>query len=117
MTFCTFCGYSADSACSKKTRIYPGSEPDPETGKQTQRGTICKLCDRKFFIREMISATTDSIKTQNISLSAISKTVKSTKRELKEMMKEQEEEEQTIKVQIAQLRKDIIKHHENSEVV
>lgn len=57
MVFCTFCGRSACEKCTKKTRLFPESYKDPATGKPTKRDTICKLCDRKFFIRELVNDT------------------------------------------------------------
>lgn len=65
MVFCTFCGLSACQDCTKKTRIYPKSDKDPETGKQSLRGVICKLCDRKFFIRDIVSRSMQQIETFN----------------------------------------------------
>ena len=73
MVFCTYCGHSNCKECSKKTRIYPNSQIDHETGKRTERGTICKLCDRKFHIKDIVQATSKLIEVQNISIKAIQK--------------------------------------------
>jgi hypothetical protein len=61
MSFCTFCGNSACLNCCKKTRLYPESIKDQKTGRPTARGAICKLCDRKFFIRELVNETLTQI--------------------------------------------------------
>lgn len=63
MIMCTFCGLSACQDCTKKTRIYPNCIKDPISQKQELRGIICKLCDRKFFIREMCDRTMKKIET------------------------------------------------------
>ena len=52
--FCTFCGDQTNETCLKKTRLYPEGPPDPETGKKTLRGRICKVCDYKFILRESV---------------------------------------------------------------
>lgn len=59
---CTFCGYACCQNCTKKTRPYPKSGDSQITtlrGHQTialkkHKGTICKECDRKFFVKEHI---------------------------------------------------------------
>ena len=52
MTLCTFCGMGACENCSKKKRPFPLS--DKKGGLHELRGTICKLCDRKFYIRKVV---------------------------------------------------------------
>ena len=76
MVYCTYCGLSNCKDCSKKTRIYPQCEVDHETGKRKERGTICKLCDRKFFIKDIVQNTSKQIEVQNISIKAIKKNLK-----------------------------------------
>ena len=73
MVYCTYCGLSNCKPCATKTRIYPNSQVDHETGKRTERGTICKLCDRKFFIKDIVRASSKEIATQNIAIKAIKK--------------------------------------------
>ena len=70
MVFCQFCGLSACQECTKKTRIFPGQvmgNSTRETVKEDkrERGTICKLCDRKFFIKEMMTKSMKDIEMQN----------------------------------------------------
>ena len=72
MVYCTYCGLSNCKACTQKTRIYPNSQVD-ESGVRTSRGTICKLCDRKFFIKNIVRASSKEIATQNIAIKAIKK--------------------------------------------
>lgn len=64
MVFCQFCGLSACQDCTKKTRIFAMSTAD-HTGKR-ERGIICKLCDRKFFIKEMMQKSIKEIEMQNV---------------------------------------------------
>lgn len=45
---CLFCGLGACKTCSQKTRAFPMAEK----GSKNDRGTICKLCDRKFIVRK-----------------------------------------------------------------
>ena len=48
--YCDFCSFQCCKDCGQKERPYPLAKP--ENGKR-KRGTICKLCDRKFFFRPM----------------------------------------------------------------
>jgi hypothetical protein len=92
MVYCQFCSYSNCKDCSKKTRLYPGltqskglevssSVPSNNPLKLAEkvsahkkekellkesRGKICKVCDRKFFIREMLLQSSKQIKMQNL---------------------------------------------------
>jgi len=59
MTLCTFCGYGACDNCTKKKRFHPLSEI--KNGLHESRGTICKLCDRKFFIKKLVDSTRKDI--------------------------------------------------------
>ena len=40
---------------------------------RNSRGTICKLCDRKFFIKNIVRTSSKEIATQNIAIKAIKK--------------------------------------------
>ena len=51
MHFCQFCGNSNCENCCYKERMYPRSRINAEGSKP--RGKICKLCDRKFLIRQL----------------------------------------------------------------
>ena len=66
MHFCTFCGYSNDAKCVKKTRIYPLA-PEDENGERA-RGKICKLCDRKFMVRKDVDEIKKLFKAAKMSL-------------------------------------------------
>lgn len=69
MVFCSFCGNSNDSKCMQKTKIYPHAAKDPETGKPTQRGPICKVCTHKFFVRERVNKVVQQINAAKVSMS------------------------------------------------
>ena len=45
--FSQFCTLAFCAKCRYKTRVYPLSE-------DLSRGDCCKICDRKFYIREMM---------------------------------------------------------------
>ena len=49
---CEFCGKSSCKNCLKKTRLF--RQVKTPCSDKTKRGRICKLCDRKFFIKDMI---------------------------------------------------------------
>ena len=52
MQLCTFCGYGACENCAKKKRPFPLSEV--KNNLHDLRGTVCKLCDRKFYIKKIV---------------------------------------------------------------
>jgi hypothetical protein len=54
MVLCTFCGMSACKDCSQKSRYYQASALD-DNKRRVARGVICRMCDRKFFVRNMIN--------------------------------------------------------------
>ena len=49
---CTFCAYSCCQDCTKKTMFYPKSPI--ENKRRVNRGLICRMCDRKLFVKSMI---------------------------------------------------------------
>ena len=51
MNFCEFCGMSSCDDCFYKERMYPRGKIDADGMKP--KGKICKLCDRKFIVRQM----------------------------------------------------------------
>ena len=53
MNFCKFCGHAVCKDCfdTKKTRVYPKSKLTSDG--QRDAGPICKLCDRKFLVRQI----------------------------------------------------------------
>lgn len=54
MVLCTFCGMSACKDCSQKSRYYQASALD-NSKRHVARGTICRMCDRKFLVRNMVT--------------------------------------------------------------
>ena len=80
---CDFCGNSNCKQCLCKTRPFINphrndvsasslSEKDSSFSAKdhpaAKRGRICRLCDRKFLIREMVQGSLDQIKVQNMSI-------------------------------------------------
>jgi len=51
MLFCSFCGNSNCANCLYKERMYPRGRINADG--QKPKGKICKLCDRKFIVRQM----------------------------------------------------------------
>jgi hypothetical protein len=54
--FCAFCGQACCKNCRAKERPYPKKNLG-----HSARGDVCLVCDRKFFIREMIKESTVNI--------------------------------------------------------
>ena len=107
MVYCTFCGLSNCKDCTKKTRIFPNSQPDPETGKRTKRGTICKMCDRKFFVKSIVQVTSKQISVQT---STIADTKKKLQRQCDDIqfdIKEDEYEQEAMLNQIDEADQDL----------
>jgi hypothetical protein len=82
MTMCTFCCYGACENCSKKKRFFPFSEVKNKL--HELRGTVCKQCDRKFFIRIMVDGTKREIDTNNSAIQSI----KTNKTKIKTQLKD-----------------------------
>ncbi|CDW79865.1 UNKNOWN [Stylonychia lemnae] len=57
--YCEFCGYPYCKLCLVKTFPFPLNNPDYKN-----RGDICKICDRKFYIRVMVKASKQQIEVQ-----------------------------------------------------
>ena len=53
--YCQFCGFSNCKDCALKDRPFPNGNPDAR-GK-LPRGPVCKLCDRKFFVKQLTEET------------------------------------------------------------
>ena len=83
MVLCTFCSLSACKECSKKVRPYPQSLKD-ENKRHMVKGTICKLCDRKFYVKKMITASLTMIEANKTSIESFKKTIDSAKKNMKE---------------------------------
>ena len=78
---CFFCGISNCKNCLKKTRKFFVDEKKSNiTGNtildKAEVGKICKLCDRKFFIREMLDKKIKVIKAQNLTIENSRKQIK-----------------------------------------
>lgn len=56
-----FCGLPFCKLCLVKTRPFPMNNPDFKN-----RGEVCKVCDRKFYVREMIKHSKATIETQTL---------------------------------------------------
>lgn len=71
---CQFCGKGCCKTCTQKSRPYPNGGKDSCGARM--RGTICKLCDRKFLLRNLMSQTQKMMEAQNVSISAIASSKK-----------------------------------------
>ena len=62
---CHFCGISNCKKCLVKTRPFKHSEAQIEVDKSgrevRRRGTICRLCDRKFIIKDTVNGSLKEI--------------------------------------------------------
>jgi hypothetical protein len=117
---CTFCGNSNCKNCIKKTRNFQcknlGERHLSEGCKDVkQRGTICKLCDRKFLIKEMVHKKLEEISSHNTVLTTAMAQQESYLKEISEM-KEKHAEKSTsskhllkvMKSEIAKLRDELV---------
>ena len=66
---CQFCGISNCKVCLRKTRFFMAAHDGSE--EQSKRGKCCKLCDRKFHIREMVMDKLKLIATRNTQIDEI----------------------------------------------
>lgn len=103
MVFCTFCGYSNDEKCVQKTRLYPESAKDHDTGRPSQRGSICKLCDHKFMVREKVLKVEKEIKVSKISLVEMLKNLGNQGTEAKSQIHQEEESNEYILTKITEM--------------
>lgn len=51
---CTFCASACCPDCTQKEKPFPKSKKD-ENGIYTSRGIICRLCDRKLLVNQMLT--------------------------------------------------------------
>lgn len=71
---CHFCGISNCKNCMKKTRKFYQDRRSSFANQQNPgesdvlRGKICKVCDRKFFIKGMVQESSKQIKAQNLAI-------------------------------------------------
>ena len=108
MVKCTFCSYGGCKDCTKKTRYFPDSRQDG--GVHELRGTICKLCDRKFFIHKQVSQTNKDIDMRRKTIDGIKQKKLKMKEKIKEDNRKEGEIEEAQKLQIAQIKEEIIKY-------
>mmetsp|Transcript_24448 Transcript_24448/g.32754 ORF Transcript_24448/g.32754 Transcript_24448/m.32754 type:complete len:172 (-) Transcript_24448:957-1472(-) len=86
---CHFCGKSSCKVCLTKTRPFKVNDNAPielnKSGRQVRpRGSICKLCNRKFIIKEMVAGSLDQITSQNQALSTCLAQQEGFKKEMRE---------------------------------
>jgi len=62
---CNFCGNLCCSKCRDKKRLFPNKS---NTNSKLEKGDICKVCDRKFFIHEMLQDKNLQIEAQTAQL-------------------------------------------------
>ena len=93
MVFCTFCGFSNCENCCKKTRIYPQAQLYEISDKQTKRGLICKQCDRKFFVKNMVSSSVQKIEAQNNTIKGMVKNYEELNTDAKELTADDQAQE------------------------
>jgi hypothetical protein len=60
---CTFCSQSNCKECCYKTRIFPRGLLDKKGNRPS--GNICQLCDKKFFIKQVLAKYFVGMKNQN----------------------------------------------------
>ena len=69
---CNFCGISNCKNCIKKQRNFRVDRRQSMMGQVgvavAERGKICKICDRKFFIKSMVHESSMMIKAQNLTI-------------------------------------------------
>jgi len=68
--------------------VYPYAPKDEKTGKPTERGLICKLCDRKFFIKAEVASSIEQIEAQNFSLKGMMQNYNELNMDAKELTKD-----------------------------
>lgn len=68
-TICQFCGRGCCKNCTQKSRPFPLAPKDPSG--MRLRGPCCKLCDRKFLLRNLMDKTQKMMEVQNMSITAI----------------------------------------------
>lgn len=108
MNFCQFCGNANCKPCSTKTRFF---FMDDMTSGERVRGKICRLCDRKFYLRGAVSGTIKLIDMQQQTLQMLQKQVDKLSGDCEELDKDQQRQIQIIENQLQAVEPDI-KHFE-----
>ena len=62
----------------KRTRFYPKSKKDRESGLHVLRGPICKLCTHKFFVYEKVLKVENTITSTHVSIAQMKRDMVST---------------------------------------
>jgi hypothetical protein len=62
-----FCGMSNCKKCLEKTRPYPAHNENNK-----KRGIICVLCDRKFYVKEILKESMEKIEEMNLVVKSLS---------------------------------------------
>ena len=111
---CTFCGNSNCKNCLKKSRNFQckkmGDQCLSECSKEVKvRGTICKLCDRKFLIKEMVHKTLEEISFHNTALTTAISQQQSYLKEISETKEKHAEKTATSKHTLKKMKNDIKK--------
>mmetsp|Transcript_15212 Transcript_15212/g.14786 ORF Transcript_15212/g.14786 Transcript_15212/m.14786 type:complete len:127 (+) Transcript_15212:377-757(+) len=78
MNFCQYCGFACCKVDLYKTRPYPKNNLG-----YSKRGDICKVCDRKFFVKEMINESTITIEENQQKLLHVQKILAEKQQEVK----------------------------------
>ena len=104
---CHFCGKSSCKECMKKTRLFRTKKTP--CNDDTQRGRICKLCDRKFIIKDMIHGSSTQIKTQNLVIENSTKQYKELEREAEATRNEHDKQNGTITYHIERVENEVKK--------
>ena len=89
---------SAVSAVSKASKASGKSQP------QALRGPVCKLCDRKFFIRRMLKGSVDKIKQKNKLIKKTLAIQEALKEEIKDLTRTHADKVFTVKKQAETLK-------------
>ena len=102
---CDFCGFSNCKKCLRKERNFQRPTAsnqrvalDKSGREKLLRGKICKVCDRKFFVSQMVQGTLKDIKTHNTVLASALTQQENFKREIQEV-KDVHESKATVKKQ------------------
>lgn len=117
---CHFCGKSNCKKCMMKTRKFvqrrkPNGDLSKSRRDVPERGSICKLCDRKFLIKEMVHGSLDEITSHNDTLNQALAEQEVHKKAIQDVTEKHRLESTNQKHQIATLKNTISKLKEEVE--
>jgi hypothetical protein len=95
--WCTFCGNSVCKECLTKTRPYPKAALD-KNGERV-RGDICKLCDRKFLVRQMLLEAQSSAAKKNNQQRVLNKSIEEEREVCRQLLLERQRDHWTFKAE------------------